>query len=256
MTEFSSYTDAILSALQSTIKDQEVISRKQDILNSINDFYNLVPESVLFIGFNPAMLGSGYKHIYVTDVTPAVTDYLDSRRVAYTHIPFNQISQHNKQFDVVVAADEYFTFADSDQGQIDLVRKICGLAREFVVSTLRDYKNQDYKDREFSIPAVVRSNNNSVVYTEFHDWHPSSKSMWLSRLYEVDNATNELSVYGPFHRHTMYFKQLAKFSIDAGASDFVVHKNLMYKSVVKKNYEHVISIRFEDQWTYQNNLNQ
>jgi hypothetical protein len=44
----------------------------------------------------------------------------------------------------------------------------------------------------------------------------------------------------------MYFKQLAKFSMDAGASDFIVHKNLMYKSVIRKNYEHVISIRFED----------
>lgn len=253
MTEFSSYTDAILSALKNTNKDQEIINKKQDILDSINEFYNLVPESVLFIGFNPAIVSIKAKKVYVTDVTKSVIEYLDSQRVSYTHIPFDQISQHNKEFDAVIAADEYFTFADSDQGQIDTVRKICGLAREFVVSTLRDYKNQDYKDREFSTPAVVRSNNNSTVYTEFHDWNPGSKSMWSSRLYEIDNTTNKLSVYGPFHRHTMYFKQLAKFSIDAGASDFVVHKNLMYKSVVKKNYEHVISIRFEDQWTYQNN---
>jgi len=43
----------------------------------------------------------------------------------------------------------------------------------------------------------------------------------------------------------MYFKQLAKFSLDNGASNFIVHKNLMYKGLVKKNYEHVISITFD-----------
>jgi hypothetical protein len=42
----------------------------------------------------------------------------------------------------------------------------------------------------------------------------------------------------------MYFKQMANFSITAGARQFYVHKNLMYKSLIKKNYEHVISISF------------
>ena len=37
---------------------------------------------------------------------------------------------------------------------------------------------------------------------------------------------------------------MAKFSIDAGANNFYVHKNLMYKSLIKKNYEHVITISF------------
>jgi len=120
-------------------------------------------------------------------------------------------------------------------------------------STLRDYKNQDFKDREFSVPAVVRAGPTSNVYTEFHDWQPNNRAMWASKVYEITNPDDQLTVFGPYKRHTMYFKQLAKFSMDAGATDFIVHKNLMYKSVIKKNYEHVISIRFEDQWTYQNN---
>mgnify|MGYP003350043815 CR=1 FL=1 len=256
MTDFCKYTDAVLSALRNSNRDQEIISKKVDILTGIYDFYNLVPENLLFVGFNPAIFGAKTKNVCVTEISDSARDYLDSKRIPYTYINENNFGQYSKSFDVVVAADEYFTFADSDQGQIDSVRKICGLAKEFVVSTLRDYKNQDYKDREFSIPAVARSGNATSVYSEFHDWHPSSKSQWTSRLYEIDNATNELTTYGPFARHTMYFKQLAKFSIDSGAHDFVVHKNLMYKSVVKKNYEHVISIRFEDQWTYQNSSNQ
>lgn len=256
MTDFSIYTDSILSALKSNSRDQEVINKKQDILNSIYEFYNLVPETLLFVGFNPAIVSAKASKLYLTEISQTALEFLDRRGIDYTYINENDLDAYRKKFDVVVAADEYFTFANSDQGQIDTVKKICGLAREFVVSTLRDYKNQDYKDREFSIPAVARSGSNSTVYTEFHDWSPASKSQWNSRLYEINNATNGLTTFGPFARHTMYFKQLAKFSMDSGATDFVVHKNLMYKSVVKKNYEHVISIRFDDQWTYQNNSNQ
>ena len=51
--------------------------------------------------------------------------------------------------------------------------------------------------------------------------------------------------YGVFERRTMFFKQLAKFSMDAGAMNFLVHKNIMYKSALKKNYEHVVSIQFD-----------
>jgi hypothetical protein len=47
-----------------------------------------------------------------------------------------------------------------------------------------------------------------------------------------------------FNCRQMFFKQCAKFSIDAGAQDFLIHKNIMYKSLIKKNYEHVISMRF------------
>ena len=49
---------------------------------------------------------------------------------------------------------------------------------------------------------------------------------------------------GRYNRRTLFFKQLAKISSDAGALNFVVHKNLMYKSLLKKNYEHVITIEF------------
>jgi hypothetical protein len=59
-----------------------------------------------------------------------------------------------------------------------------------------------------------------------------------------DMQGNDVKITGPFARRSMFFKQMAKFSIDAGAKEFYVHKNLMYKSLIKKNYEHVISISF------------
>ena len=137
----------------------------------------------------------------------------------------------------------HFTFAADPIDQIARVTETCRLARQLVVSTLRDYKNQDFKSREFSIPAVVRSENGAKIFTEFHNWSTTTRTQWHNKLIEFDNETDSMRVHGPFCRQTMYFKQLAKFSADAGAESFLVHKNLMYKSPVRKNYEHVISIK-------------
>ena len=63
-------------------------------------------------------------------------------------------------------------------------------------------------------------------------------------IYAIDQTDNTMQSFGAFDRRTMYFKQLANFSAAVGAEDFVVHKNLMYKGLIRKNYEHVITITF------------
>ena len=252
--DFVRYSNALLSALTHSTKESELVNKKQEILDAIYEFHNFVPNSTLFVGFSPAVLSNRNGTVNITNISDEVKDYLDAHNVAYRYIP--EIDLIGQQFDVVIAMDEYFTFADDDVRQQESVRQICRLAKEFVISTLRDYKNQDFKEREFSIPAVIRNGKNSVVYNEFHDWDHANRNAWATTVYEVTNPDHTLTTYGPFGRRTMYFKQLAKFSMDAGASDFIVHKNLMYKSLIKKNYEHVISIRFEEQWTYQNSSTQ
>jgi hypothetical protein len=123
------------------------------------------------------------------------------------------------------------------------VTEICNLATEYVITTCKDYKNQDFKDREFSIPALIRGATNTT-YLEFHDYNPTDRNTWDTQVYEI--AGQQLTVAGPYARRAMFFKQLAKFSSDAGSIGFSVHKNLMYKSLIKKNYEHVISIQFDN----------
>jgi hypothetical protein len=246
MTDFARYTDSVLTALKFNPKAQDVITKKQEILDSIYQFHNMVPTSVLFLGFNPTILSCRAKTIAVTFISESARQYLSDAGVNYTYINEDQLPNYTKQFEAVIAFEEFFTFADSDTDQLNTVKMICSLASEYVISTLRDYKNQDYKDREFSQPIVIRNNNEGLVYTELHDWDIKDRANWKTTIFEVTNPGHELTTYGPFDRHTMYFKQLAKFSMDSGASDFLVHKNLMYKSLIKKNYEHVISIRFEN----------
>ncbi len=242
---FADYTDAVLSALTFNPRQDDVVARKQEILDGVYRTENLEPTTVLFVGFNPAILSCKAKTIAVTEISDSAQQFLKSQGVKFDYIPQQDLSKYHKQFQCVIAMEEYFTFANTDQEQQDKIAKICNLATAFVISTLRDYKNQDYKDREFSQPIMIRNNKQNKIFVESHDWDLQDRTLWNTMVYEIDVATNGMKTYGVFDRRTMYFKQLAKFSMDAGAVNFLVHKNLMYKSLIKKNYEHVVSIQFE-----------
>jgi hypothetical protein len=242
---FASYTDAVLAALKSNSRFDDVVARKQEILEGVYRTENLSPTSVLFVGFNPAIIACQAKNIAVTEISDEAQQFLNERKIKFNYIDAEDLAQYTKQFQCVIAMEEYFTFADSDLDQQSKISKICRLATDFVISTVRDYKNQDFKEREFSSPAIIRNAKDSVIYLESHEWDQKDRTRWNTVVYEINRTTNVTQVYGPFERRTMFFKQLAKFSMDAGAVNFLVHKNLMYKSLIKKNYEHVVSIQFE-----------
>lgn len=242
---FENYTDAILSALMFNPKLQDVVARKQEILDGVYRVENLDPTSVLFVGFNPAILSCKARTIAVTEISEKAREFISEQGVNFTYIDPAELGNYRKKFQVVVAMEEYFTFADSDQAQQTAIANICSLATAFVISTVRDYKNQDFKEREFSQPALVRNGNETKSFVESHDWDLKDRTRWTTMVYEIAEPNSVMTAYGKFERRTMFFKQLAKFSMDAGAVNFLVHKNLMYKSLIKKNYEHVISIQFD-----------
>jgi hypothetical protein len=239
MAAFVDYSDIVFDAFQSHFRPQEVVDRKQEILEKIFEYYNSVPSSILFVGFNPAILANPDKSVFVTEISDSVLNWLTSQGVKFTYVA--DLEQFKA--DCVVATDEYFTFGESEESQKDSITKICQAAANFVITTVKDYKNQDFRDREYSHPAIVRHGSVLTSYIEIHNWDHKNKNDWITGIYR--HRGTESKCLGLFNRKTMYFKQLAKFSMDAGAHGFLVHKNLMYKSLIKKNYEHVISIEIE-----------
>ena len=237
---YTTYTDLTLNAFKFNPKIRDLIDKKTDILCSVSSHYNTQFNSVLFFGFNPWILGGKYKEISVTEISDNARELLDSAGIKYNFIDINELQTLKKQFQWVVAGEEYFTFANSESDQRDKVELLISLSSEMVITTLRDYKNQEFKDREFSQPLAVRNSNNSMIFLEYNDYDFDERNAWRSTVYQLQNQN--CSIYGAFNRRSMYFKQLAKFSIDANAKNFLIHKNLMYKSLIKKNYEHVISI--------------
>lgn len=243
MSVFTKVGDANLLAFKNNTRASEVVAKKQEILNGLATFHNLTPTSVLCVGFSSFLFAKFNCEIAVTSLSDEAQEFLRTKGIKFRYIPEVELIDYRKKFQVVIAVDEYFTYANSDQAQRDLVSQICGLATDYVITTLRDYKNQDYKDREFSMPSLVRNNSESMIFLESHAWDPRDRAQWSSNVYAINQTADQMQSFGPFNRHTMYFKQLAKFSHDAGAESFLVHKNLMYKGLIKKNYEHVITIQ-------------
>jgi hypothetical protein len=239
-TSYEIYTDIVLNAFNSITKTNDVIGKKVEIITSIINHYNTTPSSVLFFGFNPWLLSKVCDRVFVTEISKTARSLLDQFNIEYTYIDNSDLVNYYKQFQWIIAGDEYFTFASSELEQRAKVELLINLAKDLVVTSLRDYKNQDFKDREFSQPIAIRNNQGTNIFLEYNEYEFNERNIWKSKVYQIQNS--DMTFYGSFDRASMYFKQLAKFSIDAGAQNFLVHKNLMYKSLIKKNYEHVISI--------------
>ena len=241
MLEIKQFSEILLRAYKKHTRQQEVLAKKKEIFNTIFEIHNFAPEKILFLGFTPMALASSLTNIYVTAISEDAVYFLESQGKTVTVIDAFD-AKYEKYFDCVVAMDENFTFADSEDHQRERVELCARLSRDLIITTLRDYKNQEYKDREFSQPAAIRNGSSVTAYLEFHDIDFRNRAAWKTTVYEMGD---EMAKHGPFSRRTMFFKQMAKYTKDAGAVDFMVHKNLMYKSLIKKNYEHVISIKFE-----------
>lgn len=239
---FKSYANASFRAFSFSNKQQDLVAKKVEILEDVFEHHNFWPATMLFVGFNPAILNDWDCKVFVTDIEDETLNWLKDR-ANVIYIPREELSQHHKQVDCVIAVEEYFTFARTDADQRQLVDEICGLARELVITTLRDYKNQEFKDREFSSPSIIRNEQEYRIYLEFNN--PDSQDRQLGHRTVFELGPNFANTSSGIVCRNMYFKQLAKFSMDAGAKEFLVHKNIMYKSLIKKNYEHVISIKFE-----------
>jgi len=240
-TSFEKYSDILLEAYISHARAEELALKKKEILDELFSFFETSPTDVLFVGFSPGLLKLNDKKIVVTGISDSVRRYLDKKGVKYTYVDMAQLDS-KKEFDAVIAVDEYFTFAETDKEQRDMVNTLAGLTKGFIVTTLKDYKNQDFKEKEFSYPVLVRDQSSKKIFFEQYEYDQLDRNAFTGTNYVVDDES--VMVVGPFSRRAMFFKQLAKFSLDAGAQNFLVHKNLMHKSIIKKNYEHIITIKF------------
>jgi len=237
MTAFANYNNSVVSAFTNHPKPADIIGRKVEILDRLSEYYNRSFNSILFVGFNPAITNIKQSNIYCTEISEQTKDTIKSIN---NDIIF--LDTINRKFDLVITGDEFFTFADSEDQQRNAIKKYCEITEGVLITTLRDYKNLDFRNREYSEPAIIKNNDLIDVYTEIHSWDTIDRYSFQTYLYHMNNI--DATFMGRYNRRTLFFKQLAKISSDAGALNFVVHKNLMYKSLLKKNYEHVITIEF------------
>ena len=236
--QYLEYTHKNFQAFCEFQRTAELVNRKKTVLDKLLIERNIDPVSYLFVGFNP----------WIFTVTPGRSAALlvhdvEQRAWFAKNRPditlYSSIPDGNK-YNAVIATDEIMTFFLNDNEQQKLCRELIEVCSGIVVTTMRDYKNMDIKDREFSYPISIKTNNNvDTVYLEHYK--QKSNFQWTTNLYKLNEKSSGL--IGTFERRAVYFKQMAKFFTDAGSRDFYMHKNLWHKNLIKKNFEHLISIK-------------
>lgn len=235
---FQNYSDIIFNSFVSSSKTNEIITRKSEIIREVSNTIGINPRTALFVGFNPAIfdVSADVDQVFLYQCSPQVVSYVQE-----CGIEAQTVDPHNcEPCDIVVATDEYFTFANDEEEQSYMIRELFAATKHTLVTTVKDYKNQEFKDREYSQPAIIKTDDDRIAYVEIHDWDSQDRSHWQTSVYELNRGS--CNYRGQYERRTLFFKQLARASQDLGARNFLVHKNLMWKSLIKKNYEHVISI--------------
>ena len=93
------------------------------------------------------------------------------------------------------------------------------------------------------LPLTININGKQNLFMNHRSWNPVDRQNYENNWLHIEE--DKLIGSSKTKRRTMFFKQLAKFSSDAGSRGFTIHKNLFYKPLINKTFEHVISIDYE-----------
>tara|TARA_R110000796_G_scaffold23508_7_gene67270 strand:- start:1264 stop:1995 length:732 start_codon:yes stop_codon:yes gene_type:complete len=146
------------------------------------------------------------------------------------------------QFDWVIAPDEWITYAETEEQQKQMLSLISKIARKGFFTTIKDYKNMYANQRYFEEPFVLRTDTGDAISIRKREWDNQDRQAWDQHAYIIHDE--ELYMCDVTRRRTMYFKQLAKFTSDLGATRFSVEKQNMYKPAFSKTFEYVVCIKF------------
>jgi hypothetical protein len=212
----------------------EQAQAKFDIIQRLFASLDAQPQTILLTHFNPLVLlleqhydctvvaEQGVKYAYQSS-----SNFIDS------------INDVKGKVDITLALDEYFTYCDSENAQRDLIAEIKNCTDGYLITSLQDYKNTAPHKRNH-VDAAVHSD---VIFLEQNIVDKNNRQNWQTHIYFIENH-HDLTVLGPTERRTMYFKQLAKYSSDLEGSNYVIQKNMLYRGFFKKNYEHIITVKF------------
>ena len=228
---FQNYNKLIADSFNELLRRDELVSKKT--ANLLKILQNRDITTVLHYGYGPTAIGLAQAGFKVT-----LTDNAD---VPEQDRELFQPMTVNGRYDATVALDEYFTFADTEEQQQDIINDAFDITRRVLITSVSDYKNMSENNREFGDPQSYKTQNGLVAYLERH-LH-TSRNSWQTKVHKIlpnnDCVTSEL-----FGRRTLFFKQLARMSSDAGATNFTFEKSMMFKGMLSKGYQHIITITF------------
>jgi hypothetical protein len=220
-------------------KWDEIVATKTFIIENLIKSLDPDAKSILFTSFNPVALAL-VDHYNVSIICDDL--FASSFDLSQTKT-YNSISDIKNKYDIVIALDEYFTYAETENQQRDLMDQLIKSIGGWLITTLQDYKNfAPHKKNQIDALNINSEHNYIVLENSIAD--RTDKQIWNHYFYCIRDHLDLMTI-GPVTRRTMYFKQLAKYSSDAGSKQYVIQKNLLYKGFFSKNFEHIITVKFK-----------
>lgn len=146
--------------------------------------------------------------------------------------------------DTIFALDEYFCINDP-QPQFDLIKESVSTIAEggILFASVRDYRNNPIHKRRLGDAASLSANGNSYIIVEAQTPDETDRQAWTQTNFVITNGqTSEAYEIG--NRHTLYFKQLAKYCNDLGCKQFGVLNDHFWRAPWRRQMEHIAWARF------------
>lgn len=145
------------------------------------------------------------------------------------------------RFDMILAMDEVLTKEEHEQDQRKHIMQLVSMLNPggTLIASLRDFKNTNCHRRPLGDACMNHVGGAKVVSQEVSELVDNDKQAWHQRMYVTVNDT-QFTCLNLGRRRTLYFKQLAKYCLDAGAPEFGVLKDTFWRNHMRRSPEHII----------------
>ena len=171
--------------------------------------------------------------------------YPSAASISLEHSGLSVDYEPTKKYDTVLALDEYFTYADSEQSQKKLIDDAAKLLTPggILLASMRDYRNNPVHKRNLGDSSYININSTHYVVVEINRPDTIGNQSWHQTNFVIEND-DAATAYELGNRRTLYFKQLAKYCNDAGCKQFGVLKEHFWKSPWRRSMEHIAWSKF------------
>lgn len=195
------------------------LSRTKETYDSIVKYIGLNPSKILALHrswLSEMLLSQGHQVIFPNNIVPG------------------------QKFDLIIAVDEMLTREEDEIAQRKHIMQLLSLlaSQGVLLSSLRDYRNQNWHRKPLGDSCLNLLQDNKLVTTEVNEINDHDKQLWRQQVYAIANDKDFVCLDIGMRR-TLYFKQLAKYCLDAGIIDFGVLKDVYWRSHLRRTPEHI-----------------
>jgi len=240
-------------------KIEKVIQRKASIIQRAFEEKAKAPERIISLEFHSILVDFALQGLDVSYISEnkKLIKYVDSLckqfdvKIKNHNMPldafcvkYHMNKDKQEPYDAVLALDQYFTYANSeDQQRTNLHNALSLLHTEGILLTsLMDYKNIKFNNKMFTEPFYISTAGVEYILVSYRKWDQEDRKKWMHYSYAIDQTNKKMTVFEPHQRQAMFFKQLAYHTASAGWTNFTVHKKLLYKPIYSNSGQYIISV--------------